>query len=162
MHVTAAQRDHRSFGGVYPLAPLALLWAVACGGSSGTTQPSPTPSAPVNLSGSWGGSASDSSGPGQMSWQLAQTDTAFSGGIRMTDTGTGVGGTGSVSGSVSGAAVQFSITVPAGGFQSPYGSCTATASGSGQATSSTITGTYTGSNSCSGTISSGQLSLNKQ
>ena len=145
------------------LAPLALVWAVACGGSSGgTTQPSPTPSATMNLSGSWSGSASDSSGPGQMAWQLAQTDASFSGTVKATDTSTGAVGTGSVSGTVTGSTVQFSITIPAGGFPSPYASCTSNVAGSGQATSSTITGTYNGTSSCAGTIGSGQFTLNKQ
>ena len=98
-----------------------------------------------------------------MSWQLTQTDASLSGTVTMTDTATGIGGSGSVSGTVSGSAIHFAITIPTGGFQSPYGSCTANISGDGQATSSTITGTYTGSNSCSGgLINSGQLTLNKQ
>lgn len=129
---------------------------MACGGS-------PTPPSPaVDLTGAWAGSASDSSGPGQMSWQLTQTDTSFSGTMTMTDAGTGVMGQGSVSGTVSGASIHFSIRVAAGGFPSPYESCTADVTGDGQASSSTITGTYSGSNSCSGAIASGQLTLNKQ
>jgi hypothetical protein len=96
-----------------------------------------------------------------MTWQLTQTDASFSGTVRATDTSTGAVGTGSVSGTITGSTLQFSITIPAGGYPSPYASCTANVSGSGQATSSTITGTYTGTSSCAGTIGSGQLTLNK-
>lgn len=96
-----------------------------------------------------------------MSWQLTQTDASFSGTVTMTDTGTGLNGRGSVSGTASGSSIRFSINVAAGGFDSPYASCTASIAGDGQASASSITGTYAGSNSCSGAISSGQLTLNK-
>ena len=115
----------------------------------------------MNLAGTWSGSASDSSGPGQMKWQLTQADTSFSGTVTMTDASTGVTGGGSVSGTVSGSSINFSISVPAGGFDSPYASCTAELSGDGQITAS-ITATFAGSNSCTGAITSGQLTLNKQ
>ena len=145
------------------LLALAVVSAVACrGGSSSSTQPSPTPATTANVSGSWSGTASDSSGPGQMTWQLTQTDTSFTGTATVTDTTTGVSGTGSVSGTVTGSTVQFLITIPGGGFPSPYATCAANVSGSGQATSSTITGTYVGTSSCVGTLGSGQFTLNKQ
>jgi hypothetical protein len=145
--------------GLRALVASALVSGMAC---SGSEMPTPPPPSTVNLAGAWAGSASDSSGPGQMSWKITQTDTSFSGTMTMTDTSTGVSGQGSVSGTVSGASLHFSITVPAGGFASPYVSCTADASGDGQLSSATITGTYSGSNSCSGTIASGQLTLSKQ
>ena len=151
--------------GLRALAVLTLVSGTACGGSGGSStpsQPSSTGSSSVNLTGTWSGSASDSSGPGQMSWQLSQTDTSFSGTLTMTDTVAGVTGRGSVSGTVSGSSIRFSINVPAGGFASPYAACTASVSGEGQASLSTVTGTYSGSNSCSGAITSGQLTLSKQ
>ena len=128
------------------------------------TQPSPTqPSGnPANLAGMWSGSASDSSGPGQLTWQLTQTGTSLTGTLVITDTGTGYSGRGTVSGTLSGSSIGFSMSVPSGGFDGPYASCTASLSGDGQATSSSIMGTYSGSNSCSGAIASGQLTLNKQ
>lgn len=148
------------------LAVLVVASAVACGGSGGgsLTQPSaaPTPSGPASLTGTWSGAASDSSGPGQMSWQLTQAGTSFSGTATLTDSGTGLGGRGSVSGTVSNTSIHFSIGVPAGGFDSPYASCTAEISGDGQISAASITGTFAGSNSCTGVITSGQLTLNKQ
>ena len=145
------------------LLALVMVGAVACRGASGlSTQPSPPSATTANVSGTWSGTASDSSGPGQMTWQLTQTDTSFTGAATVTDTNTGVSGTGSVSGTVTGSAVQFLITIPAGGFPSPFTTCSANVSGSGQATSSTITGTYVGTSSCVGTLGAGQFTLNKQ
>ena len=165
MYVRLSRTGHHLFSGL-ALALLAFISAEACGGSGGSsTQPSPTsPSAsgPVSLSGTWIGSASDSSGPGQMSWQVTQAGGSFSGTATLTDTATGLGGRGSVSGTVSNSSIHFSISIPAGGFDSPYAACTANVSGDGQASTSSITGTYSGSNSCAGIITSGQLTLNKQ
>jgi hypothetical protein len=154
-----APARHRFSHRLRALVASALVSGMAC---ATPTQPAPTPPATVNLTGTWGGSASDSSGPGQMSWQVTQTDTSFSGTMTMTDASTGVSGQGSVSGAVSGVSFHFSISVRAGGFPSPYASCTADVSGDGQASSATITGTYSGLNSCSGAIASGQLTLSKQ
>lgn len=97
-----------------------------------------------------------------MSWQISQSDTTVSGTVTMTDTSTGVSGRGTIAGSVSSSSLHFSVSIPAGGFDSPYASCAATISGDGQASAASITGTYTGSNSCSGSISAGQLTLSKQ
>jgi hypothetical protein len=144
---------------------LVLALGGGCGGTSGGPSPLPTqPSAstPDTLTGTWSGSASDSSGPGLMSWQITQSDMSFSGTVTMTDSGTGLMGRGSVSGIVSSGSIRFSISVPAGGFDGPYASCTAEVSGDGQISTASITGTYSGSNSCADAITSGQLSLSRQ
>ena len=151
---------------LFPLVGVLLL-ASASGCSGGNGGPSslptqPSPSVPGTLTGTWSGSASDSSGPGQMSWQITQSDMSFSGTVTMTDSGTGLRGQGSVSGTVSNGSIHFSISVPAGGFDSPYASCTAEVSGDAQASTFSITGTYSGSNSCADAITSGQLSLSRQ
>jgi hypothetical protein len=80
----------------------------------------------------------------------------------MTDTATGITARGSVSGTTSGSSIHFSVNVPAGGFDDPFASCNASISGDGQVSGATVTATYTGSNSCSGSIASGQLTLTKQ
>jgi hypothetical protein len=97
-----------------------------------------------------------------MTWQLTQSGSSFSGTMTMTDTSTNVTGRGTVSGSVSGSSVQFSVSVLAGGFDSPYNTCSASVSGTASISSSSMTGTYDGSSSCTGAISSGQLTLQKQ
>ena len=156
-------RSHlRGFTAVIAFASL------ACGGSGGglssPTQSTPalTSSAPLNLSGTWSGPASDSSGPGQMTWKITQEGASFSGALTMIDMSTSLSGRGSVSGAVSGSSIQFSIRVPVAGFDSPYASCSTDVSGDGQASTLSITGAYSGSNSCGGAIASGQLTLSKQ
>jgi hypothetical protein len=143
----------------------ALVAAGACAGGDSGSSGSSSPSAPSGgqptLSGTWSGNASDSSGPGLISWQISQSGTSFSGSAAITDTRTGITGRGSVSGTVSGSSITFSISIPAGGFDSPFGSCSANISGTGQASSSSITGTYSGSNSCSGDVGSGQFTVTK-
>jgi hypothetical protein len=144
---------------------LVLASASGCAGDGGGSSPLLTqPSASVSgaLGGAWSGSASDSSGPGQMSWQITESDRSFSGAVTMTDGNTALAGRGSVSGAVSDGSIHFSISVPAGGFDSPYASCTAEVTGDGHVSTSSITGTYSGSNSCTGAITSGQLALTKQ
>jgi hypothetical protein len=96
-----------------------------------------------------------------MTWQVTQTGTSFSGTLTMLDEENGINGRGSISGSVSGSTIQFSISIPVGGFDGPFASCAADASGSGAVSSSSITGNYSGMNSCTGAVSSGQLTLTK-
>jgi hypothetical protein len=97
-----------------------------------------------------------------MTWTVTQNATSFSGTLTMTDTATGIAGHGTVSGTASGSGIHFSINVGEGGFDEPYAACTVTASGDGQVSASALSGTYAGSNSCTGTIASGQFTLNRQ
>ena len=117
-------RHHRLLLVALVVLSLASAGSACGGGEPSPTQPSPTqPSAdPANLAGVWSGSASDSSGPGQMTWQLTQTGAAFTGTSVITDTSTGYSGRGTVSGTLSGSSIRFSISVPAGGFDGPYAS----------------------------------------
>ena len=144
------------------VAALALTLTAACGSESKPDGPTGPSDPAASVSGTWSGSATDSSGGGVMSWQLTQADTSISGTVTITDTGTGVNGRGSISGTLSGSSIRFSIAIPAGGFDSPFASCSATVSGDAQASASSLTGTYTGSNSCAGSIGSGSFTLNKQ
>jgi hypothetical protein len=96
-----------------------------------------------------------------MTWQIVHTGSSVSGTLTMSDTATRKTGRGSVSGTLAGTAIRFTIAVPAGGFDSPYDSCSTDAAGDGQASASSITGTYSGTNSCTGIIASGQLTLAK-
>jgi hypothetical protein len=165
------------------LTALVLVSAVACSGRDAgvPTQPGPsllspslTASAPVSLTGTWAGTmvvnlapgwsgtGSDSSGPGQMSWHVTQADTSFSGTVTFTDTGTGLGGRGSVSGTVSDTRINFLLTIPVGGFDSPFASCIAQVAGNGEVSTVLINAIYAGSNSCTGPIPWGQIKLDKQ
>ena len=96
-----------------------------------------------------------------MLWQLEHSGAAVSGSLTMTDTTAGNVGQGTVTGTVSGSSLAFTLRIPVGGFGGTWTSCSAEVTGNAQFTSSSITGTYTGSNSCSGVITSGQLTLSK-
>ena len=115
----------------------------------------------MSLSGSWRGTATDSSGPGTISAQVTQTGTDLTGTVTMTVTGASTTGRGTLTGTLSGSTIRATITVPAGGFDAPYGSCNASVTADGQASASSITATYSGTNSCSGPVTGGQLTLNK-
>lgn len=96
-----------------------------------------------------------------MTWQITQTGASFSGVLTSTDAATNIVGRGSISGSISGSSIQFSIAVPAGGFDAPFATCSADITGDAQASDSSITGKYSGTNSCMGAITAGNLSLNR-
>jgi hypothetical protein len=135
----------------------ALALTGACKGKS------ETPAAPsantLNVAGSWRGTATDSSGPGSITMQMTQSGTALSGTVSMSVTT--VTGRGTLTGTVSGSTIRLTITIPAGGFDAPFAGCTATVSGDGQASASSISATYTGTNSCSGAITKGELTVTK-
>jgi len=139
-------------------AAIAAMVVAGCGQDS----PAAPTSVELGLEGTWTGAASDSSGPGTMSWSLTPSGTFFSGTVAVTEDSTKVTGRGAVSGSVSGELIDFSLRIDAGGFDSPYSDCSATISGTARVTSSQISGTYSGTNSCSGEVASGQLTLNRQ
>ena len=89
--------------------------------------------------------------------------TSLSGSASMTDTTQGITGSGSITGSVSGSSFQFTITVASGSFSGAAAGCSASINGNGQSVSSTtLSATYSGTNSCSGAIGSGQLTMSKQ
>jgi hypothetical protein len=115
----------------------------------------------VNLTGTWSGPASDSSGPGRMIWQISQIGPSFSGALTMSDGTTNVTGHGSVSGTLTGTVIHFSIAVPAGGFDHPYDFCSANVDGDAQTSAASIAATYAGMNSCTGVIAAGALTLAK-
>jgi hypothetical protein len=139
------------------LAALVLIGACR-GESSSSTPAAPTVNA-LNVAGSWRGTATDSSGPGSITMQVTQSGTTLSGTVSMSVTT--VTGRGTLTGTVSGSAIHLTIAIPAGGFDAPFASCTATVSGDGQATASSISATYTGTNSCSGAITKGELTVTK-
>ncbi len=99
-----------------------------------------------------------------MTWQLTQNGSSFSGTLTMIDPTQNVTGRGSVSGSVSGSSLQFTVLVPVGGFDGAYAGCSTSVTGSGSASTSSIAGTYSGTSSCpnNSTIASGNLTLAKQ
>jgi hypothetical protein len=99
-----------------------------------------------------------------MTWQVTQSGSSFSGSMTVTDPAINVTGRGPVSGSVSRSTLQYTITVPPGGFDGVNSGCSSTVSGTGTLSRSSINGTYAGTSTCppNGIISSGTLALTKQ
>jgi uncharacterized protein (TIGR03437 family) len=115
-----------------------------------------------DITGVWSGTASDSSGPGRMTWRLTQTGPTVTGTIFLsTPLGTVVFN-GNFSGTVSGQALTFSIDVSRGGIPT-LPSCSVTLQGTSTTITNTILmGIYAGTNSCTGPFSNGSFNLTKQ
>ncbi len=152
------------------LLAIGTVFVAACGNSS-TTSGTPTgPSPTVNLTGTWSGSASDSSssvvGPTGMMGQQGMGDMT----LQFTQSGDSVTATmtfagefghmpGSMTGTISGDTLTFTMTMPMGSMMS---ACAVSGSGTMQISGNTMTGTYSGSNSCDGPFNGGHMTLTRQ
>lgn len=154
------------------IAVLLTLSLAGCGGSSNMT--SPSTSMPL-VTGSWSGSMSETGGTvmgsgymggmmggmmsGRMAWRLSQDGDHVTGSMDLS----GFGGTGlmTMTGTVSGSTVTLRMSIPAGGMHEP--GCTSDAQCTLQidGTDTRMTGPYSGTNSCSGAFSGGQITLAK-
>lgn len=136
-----------------------LTILAACGGGSPGKPSDPIPV--IDLAGTWAGSASDSTGPGTMTWVLTKTPSGASGpATTRTPLGSAVM-TGTVSLEQTGTSATWRIEVPAGGVAGAPG-CTVQVTGSATLTATAITGTYSGTGSCTDAFSGGTVSLSKQ
>jgi len=138
--------------------PVLIVLAASVLGGCSSADLSPSSLA---LNGVWAGQLSDSSGAATITAALTQDGSSLSGLVTIEDPDTSFRGHGTITGTVTGTSLTFAIHVPAGGFDDPYRTCSADVTGSGDI-ASTVTGRYTGSNSCSGPITTGQLTLAKQ
>lgn len=143
------------------LSAAALLTLLgACGGGGSPSKPS-DPIPVIDLAGTWAGAASDSTGPGTMTWVLTKTATGASGpATTRTPLGSAVM-TGTISLEQTGTSATWRIDVPAGGVTGAPG-CTVQVTGSATLTATAITGTYSGTGSCTDAFSGGTVSLSKQ
>jgi hypothetical protein len=141
----------------------AALLAACLTGCASSTPASPTTwTQIVSLAGTYAGNASDSSGPGTMTWALTQRGANISGTMTTATPLGAVQFLGNISGKLSGATLTFTITVPQGGV-SAFLTCPITITGSANGvTSRTIAGTYSGTTSCSAPFTNGQFALTKQ
>ena len=143
---------------------VAALTATACGG--GTSSPT-SPGVSASMTGTWLGSASDSTGSmmgaglsasmmGNTTWNITQTGSTFSGTMQFPGY---QGGTMMVSGTMNGNTGTFTMTIPARTMTT--GVCSATSTGTFDMDDmrTQLHGTYTGTNSCAGPFNSGQMSL---
>jgi hypothetical protein len=98
-----------------------------------------------------------------MTWSLSQSATSFSGTLTLTDNGTGTKATGTVSGSVCWQQHHvFAVRAARRRWTARYTSCSATLLARATVSGSSLSGSYAGSNSCSGTVSTGTVTLSKQ
>ena len=143
---------------------VAALTAAACGGS--TSSPT-SPGGLATLTGTWVGSASDSTGAmmgagmssammGNTTWSITQIADTFSGTMQFPGY---QGGTMMVSGHMTGKTGTFTMTMPAGSMMT--GRCSASATGTFDMDDmmTQIHGIYAGTNSCAGPFDHGQMSL---
>lgn len=117
----------------------------------------------TNVSGTWTGSASDSTRQMTMTWQLTQQDRNVAGTFSATSpVGAPIYTRGSITGTLSEAALAFRITVPRGGVEDAA-DCAATFIGTADdVQQDSMAGTYTGSDTCGGTLAGGRFTLLRQ
>jgi hypothetical protein len=147
------------------LGVLAIASAVAvagCGGGMMTSPAKPTPAA--TITGTWVGSASDSSGTmmgsgtsmGGATWSLSQTGSTFSGTMSM-----GGRTTGTMSGTLTGHTGTYTMTMSPGSMMTAGCSATATGTFDMDDMMTEFRGTYSGTNSCTGAFDHGDLAMHR-
>ncbi len=145
-------------------------FAAACGNTSSMGPTGPT--AQTVMTGTWAGSASDSSssmgagslmgqtGMGTMTWPLTQSGSTITG--SMSFAGMAGRSPGAFSGTMFGDDMTFTMDLPNNSMMST--GCTARATGTARVDSTrrTMTGTYIGSNSCTGAFTNGQMTMTRR
>jgi len=130
----------------------------------------PPSQAPLNLSGTWTGSGSDGLGPETFSWVLAQSGNALSGSASMRPLSQTDGSCaschkvkdGSISGSIAGTAVTLKMSFALDGSQ-PTPTCLVTIDVStSNVTSTSLSSSYNGSDSCEPAVALGSITMTRQ
>ena len=135
------------------LAVVALTLALGCGdgGDDGVE-----PSESLNITGTWTGPATDNSGPGTLTFVLNHQGTTVTGTSTAKDDATGIVLSGTITGSVTnGNTFRGHMATDFGGCQIDL-DFTATVSGS------SMSGSYSGTNGCTGPVTNGSFQLTKQ
>jgi hypothetical protein len=139
-------------------------FAAACGTTSSTAPSSST----ASMAGTWAGTASDSSSTmgtgsmmgqvdmGAMTWQLSQSGSTVTGSMSFAGSGMQNRMPGTFKGTMSGDDITFTMEMPAGSMMSAACQSTATGTGHVNRTTMIMTGTYTGTNVCTGMYTGGQ------
>jgi hypothetical protein len=121
---------------------------------------------PSDVSGTWSGEMSDSTGPGQVTWRLKQAPSAGFSVVYGPVTATLPSGTtafrGEFSGWLTDGKLNFEIVVAKGRIAGSPNCSAKITSGAVELTSSRISGTYVGSNSCTGDFANGRFTVTKQ
>ena len=120
-----------------------------------TITAAPAPS----LTGTYSGAASDSSGSGTMTWSLTQVGANVSGAIVLKTPRGSTIFDGTISGTLSSSTLLFTIAVPVGGITG-LPNCSVNVVGAANTVSnSAISGTYSGTNTCTPPFTNGIFSL---
>jgi hypothetical protein len=147
--------------------PLLLLTFVvsSCDGrpiSTSITRSAGAPTAILNQTGAWSGTATDSLGSVHMMWQVTQTAANVRGTVTAT---TNVGlplYTGTITGGLVATVLTFTITVPRGSIVE-VPECAITLSGTAtDVLAESMAGTYAGTHSCLGAVEGGRFLLIRQ
>ena len=158
--------------GVAVLAGLAASWLLTgrADSPSAAAPSSPPSTTALNLTGTWTGSGSDGLGPETFSWVLAQSGDALSGSVSMRPLSLTDGSCaschkvkdGSISGSVSGTAVTLRMSFALGGSQ-PTPACLVIIDVSASnATSTSLSSSYDGSDSCEPAVALGSITMTRR
>ena len=151
---------------------LLASFAAACGGNS-SMSPS-APAASMSVAGAWVGIGLDSSSSlgagsmmgqadmGTMTWQLTQNESTVTGSMNFSGSGMQGRMAGSFQGTMSGDDMTFTMDMPMGSMMSSGCSSRATGTMHLNRTTMTMTGTYSGSNACSGAFTGGQMTMNRR
>lgn len=97
-------------------------------------------------------------GLGAMTWQLTQSGSAVTG--SMSFSGMQGGRAGSFSGTMSGEDMTLTMDLPSGSMMSS--GCSARATGTARVSGTTMTGSYSGSNSCTDSFMNGQMTMTRR
>jgi hypothetical protein len=137
---------------------LASLIATACGDEMPTEPTNPT----TDLTGIWRGNITVTNVSAIMTWTLAQTGTSVNGPVVIALPTGVVLMNGTVTGTLSGTSLGFTVTVPAGGIVSQPG-CSGQIAGANMVVSSTtMTGAYSVVNStCTTGLTNGTFTLTR-
>jgi peroxiredoxin len=110
------------------------------------------------IAGGWSGTATDSTGPGELSWDIAQEENRVSGRFEGKDPSSGIQFGGSLEGQLSLSELTFTMTVPRGTLPRPYQDCEVKMTGTADVSATEIRGTYAGI-TCGKPVGNGQLTL---
>ncbi len=155
----------------FTTAALLGLFAAACGGSSNSPA---APGSPMSVTGTWSGTPTDSTtaalgtggmmgqaGMGTLTWQLTQSGSNVTGTMSFSGMSSSMM-RGTISGTMSGQDMTFTMDMPAGSMMS--GTCSAHSSGTAHmdGVAMTMTGSYSGTNSCAGPFNNGQMAMTRR
>jgi len=124
------------------------------GSPPSTSQVTEVPS----IAGLWSGSGTDSSGPGEISWDIKQEGGRVAGRFKGKEPSSGVVFEGPIIGQLSSSRLTFTMTVERGTLPRPYQSCEIVLKGNAEVSGIEIKGTYEGQ-SCGRPVRNGQLTL---